>query len=186
MARRKRKLVIKSAPQLRALRTPLRQQMVRALLEFGECTVRELADELGREPAALYYHVHALIEAGIATETGQRAGGGRPERIYSLVADRMVIDKSVTSGPFLAALADLNRATLRTAERELAASVRARTGGGPDDRTSLLRLAARLKPRDAARAAKMLHEVVEFLADHDDADAGDTYSLTVAFVRATK
>ena len=73
MARRKRKLVIKSAPQLRALRTPLRQQMVRALLEFGECPVRELADELGREPAALYYHVHALVEAGIATETGQRA-----------------------------------------------------------------------------------------------------------------
>ncbi|MCK4410184.1 MAG: helix-turn-helix transcriptional regulator, partial [Candidatus Eisenbacteria sp.] len=86
MARRKKTLIIRSARQVRALRTPLRQEIVQALTKLGACTVRELADELGHEPAALYYHVHALEEAGIAVETDKRRGGGRPEGIYELVA----------------------------------------------------------------------------------------------------
>ncbi len=186
MAGKKRTLLIRSTEQVRALRTPLRQEIVQALMRLGACTVRELADELGREPAALYYPVHALEEARIAVEIDTRKGGSRPESVYELVARRILIDRSETSGPFLAALADLQRATLRAAEKELAAALKARVRGNAGDAPILLRLASRLKPQDAARAAKMLRELVEFLAKSDDADAGHTYSLTAAFTRITK
>ena len=122
MARRKHSLVVRDANQLRALRTPLRQEMVRTFSRLGACTVRELADELGREPAGLYYHVHALVDSRIVRVTGKRETGTRPESVYSLVAERILIDRTGTSEPFLSALADLQRATLRTAERELAAA----------------------------------------------------------------
>ena len=186
MARRKRTLVIRDAGQLRALRTPLRQEMVRTFSRLGACTVRELADELGREPATLYYHVHALVDSGIVRETGRRETGARPESVYSLVAERILIDRKRTSRPFLSGLADLQRATLRTAERELVAALKARDPKGSDDSPTLLRIASRLKPQDAARATKMLHELIEFLAEHDDPEVGDTHSLTAAFTRLTR
>ena len=186
MAGRKKALRIKSAEQLRALRTPLRQEIVQAFMRLGACTVGELADELGREPATLYYHVHALEEAGIAVETDKRRGGGRPESVYSLVAERIMIDRKETSRPFLSAVADLQRATLRTAERELAAALEPRDPKGSVDSPTLLRLVFRLKPQDATRITKMLHELVEFLAENDDADAETAHSLTVAFVPVRK
>ncbi len=186
MARRKRNLVIRDAGQLRALRTPLRQRMVRTFSRLGACTVRELADELGREPAALYYHVHALVDSGIVRETGKRETGTRPESVYSLVAERILIDRRETSGPFLSALSDLQRATLRTAEKELEAALKARDPKKAGDAPTLLRLASRLKPQQAAHATKMLHELVEFLAENDDPEVGDTYSLTAAFIHLTK
>ena len=187
MARRKKTLLIRSAEQVRALRTPLRQEIVQALTKLGACTVRELADELGHEPAALYYHVHALEEAGITVATGHRRGGGRPEGVYQLVAEKILIDRSETSKPFLSALAELQRATLRTAERELTRAVEARGDRPAADGASpmLLRLTSRLRPRDAARAAKLLRELAEFLAENDGAAADDAYSLTIAFVRTT-
>ncbi len=189
IARRKKTLLIKSAKQVRALRTPLRQEIVQALTRLGACTVRELANELGHEPAALYYHVHALEEAGIAVETDRRRrGGGRPESIYRLVAERIMIDRNETSGPFLSALAELQRASLRTAERELTRAVEARSDGPAADTASpmLLRISSRLRPRDAARAAKLVRELAEFLAENDDSDAEDSYALTVAFARLVK
>ena len=185
MARRKRTLLIKSAEQVRALRTPLRQEIVQALMKLGACTVRELADELGHAPAALYYHVHALEAAGIAIEIDKRRAGSRPEGIYELVAEKIMIDRSETSKPFLSALAELQRATLRMAERELTRAVEARGDTPAADTTSpmLLRISSRLRPRDAARAAKLLRELAQFLAENDDAAAGDAHSLTIAFVR---
>ncbi len=186
MTGRKKMLHIRSAGQLRALRTPLRQEMVRTFSGLGACTVRELADELGREPATLYYHVHALVDSGIVRETGRRRAGTRPESVYSLVAEKILIDRRETSEPFLSALADLQRATLRAAEKELEAALKARAPTKAGDAPILLRLASRLKPQQAARATKMLHELVEFLAKNDDPEVGDTYSLTAAFTRLTK
>lgn len=186
MAGRKKTLFIRSAKQIRALRTPLRQEIAQALMGLGACTVGELADELGREPAALYYHVHALAKAGIVVEGDERRGGGRPERMYRLAADRIIIDRGETSKAFLSALSDLQRATLRAAERELEAVLTARGPKNVRNAPTLLRLASHLKPQHAARATKMLHELVEFLAEHDDAEAGDIYSLTAAFTRLVR
>ena len=183
MARKRRELVIRTAKQLRALRTPLRQEIVRALTRLGAASVRELADELGREPATLYYHVHALVKAGLVRDDGLRKLGGRPEKLYSLVAQRILIDRDSASRPFLSALLELNRSTLRTAERELEASVMARRTGEPDDTTMLLRLSSRLKPRDAARAAAMLRGALEFMAERDAPGSGDLHTVTVALVR---
>jgi predicted ArsR family transcriptional regulator len=186
MATSRKTLLIKSARQLRALRTPVRQEIVRTLVRKGTCTVREIADDLGREPAALYYHVHALVDAGIAKEKGKLDAGARPETVYSLVAERIMIDRREKSKAFLSALGDLQRATLRAAERELAASLKAHGPKLGDDSTSLLRLSARLKAKDAARASKMLREVADFLAEHDDPAEAHSYSLTAALVRTPK
>ncbi|MFH1689956.1 MAG: helix-turn-helix domain-containing protein [Candidatus Eisenbacteria bacterium] len=184
-SRRKKVLHIRSTKQVRALRTPLRQEIVHTLTRLGTCTVRELADELGHEPAALYYHVHALEEAGIVVETGRHKGSGRPEGVYALVAERIIIDRTETSKAFLSALADLQRSTLRTAERELTRALEVRGDGGAREKASpvLLRLTSRLSPKATAHAVKLIRELAEFLAENDDAETGEACSLTAAFTR---
>jgi predicted ArsR family transcriptional regulator len=184
MAGRKKVLLIKNAAQVRALRTPLRQKVIEALMKLGASTVRELADELGHEPAALYYHVHALAKAGIVTEGDQRRGERRPERVYRLVADRIIIDRDETSKAFLSALADLQRSTLRVAERELTRAVEARGDKAVAHTVSpmLLRLTSRLSPQATTRATAMIRELANFLAENDDPNAGNARSLTIAFV----
>ena len=184
-ARKKRTLVIRDPEMVRALRTPLRREILETLLRLRGCSVKELATEAGRAPGALYYHIHELLRVGLIRETGKRPAGKRLESVYEPVAERIVLDRTVRARPFIEALADLQRSTLRTAARELTAALEARgpKDAAPDDSGSLIRLTARLKPRAAARARGMLRELAQFLDANDDPKAADAYAMTAALVR---
>ena len=183
--RKKRTLVIRDPEKVRALRTPLRQQILEALVRLGRCSVKDLAVETGRAPGALYYHIHDLVDVGLINETGKRRAGKRLESIYEPVAERIVLDRAERSRPFVEALADLHRSTLRSAEREI---LRALDPGRtadvpPGESVSLLRVTARLRPRARAQAQTMLRELAKFIGENDDPSADETYSLTAALVR---
>ncbi len=124
-------LVIRDPAVLRALRTPLRQEVLAAVQQMRTASVKDVAAELGRKPASLYYHVHELARVGLIREAGARPAGRRVEALYEPAADRIVIDRSIRTPAFVDALADLERATLRTAEREL----RAALAGSPHGRS---------------------------------------------------
>ena len=154
-------------------------------LKLERNLLKDLAAETGRAPGALYYHIHDLVDAGLIREAGKRRAGKRLESVYEPVAERVVLDRSERSRPFVDALADLQRSTLRSAEREILRALdpgrtREKT---PGESVSLLRLTARLRPKARARAEAMLRELVKFIGENDDPRADDTYSLTAALVR---
>lgn len=184
-ARRRKTLFIREADTLRALRAPIRQELVDALGRRGDCSVKELADDLGRPAAALYYHIHELEAVGIIVESGKKPAGKRTESAYSLTADRIMLDRDARSTEFLTALNDLHRSALRKAERDLERAIGDAAGSAKqrDKAASLLRLSARLRPGKAAQARRMMLELVQFMSDNNDPGAGDTYSLTLAFAR---
>lgn len=183
-ARKKRTLVIRDPEIVRALRTPLRREILEALIRLGSSSVKDLASETGRAPAALYYHVHELARVGLIREAKRRRAGKRLETIYEPVAERIVLDRTVRTRPFVEALSDLQRSTLRTAERELTRALESgRTADtAPAESTALIRATARLKPRAAAQARKKLRELAQFLAENDDPRAPGTYAVTAALV----
>jgi hypothetical protein len=80
---------------------------------------------------------------------------------------------------------DLHRATLRAAERESIAALRAKCvdGGKRRDDVTLLRLTARMCQADARRARQMLREVARFMKEHDCPDTPTAFSLTATLVR---
>lgn len=178
--RRRRTLVIRDAGKLRALRTPLRREILETLMRLRTASVKDLARELGRAPAALYYHVHELARVGLVREVEKRPAGKRLESVYEPVASRIKIDRTVRKRRFIEALLDLQRSTLRAAERELARALESGRVTGAS--TSLFRASARLRPKAAGRARKMLAELVRFIAENDDPDAADTYAITAALV----
>jgi len=182
--RKKRTLVIRDPKMVRALRTPLRREILEALIRLRSSSVKDLGAEIGRTPAALYYHVHELARVGLIRETEKRGGGKRRQSMYEPVAGRIVIDRTVRTGPFIGALADLQRSTLRTAERELARALESaqRAGVPRADAASLIRSTARLKLKAAKQAQKKLRDLAQFIAENDDPSAAGTYAVTAALV----
>jgi transposase-like protein len=183
--RRKRTLVIRDPEKVRALRTPLRQKMLETLIRMGEGSVKDVAREMDRAPGALYYHVHELTDAGLIREVGKRSTGRRPEAVYAPAAKRITLDRTGRAKAFVEALADLQRSTLRAAEREAARALDASRDRdeAPAESVSLLRISARLKPGAAAQARKLLRETVRYIEENDDAGAAGTFALTATFVR---
>ena len=182
---RRRKLVVREASKLRALRTPLRQEILNALEKLGRGTVKDIAAELRRPPASLYYHIHKLVDAGLVNEAGSRPAGRRREAVYQTAAEKIIVDRSVSEKGFTDALVDLHRATFRAAERESIAALRAERVDGAKrrDGVTLLRLTARLRPAEARRARKMLREIARFMKEHDSPDTPTAFALTATLVR---
>jgi len=177
-------LVIRDPAVLRALRTPLRQEVLAAVQQMRTASVKDVAAELGRKPASLYYHVHDLVRVGLVRAAGTRPAGRRTETLYEPAADRIVIDRTIRTPAFVDALADLERATLRTAERELRAALAGSptAAASPGEPSTLLRLSARLSRADAREVARRLRAVVQFLEEKDDPKGRDTYAFTAACV----
>ena len=66
---------IRSPRQIRALASAVRQDIVDALESSGPCSVRELANLLGRRPDALYYHIRALRDADLLVQSTAEGSG---------------------------------------------------------------------------------------------------------------
>ena len=65
MAKRKKQYVIREPEQIEALVSPFRHHLLRTLSSIGPASVRTLARAVGRSPESLYYHLHALEDAGL-------------------------------------------------------------------------------------------------------------------------
>ena len=77
---------IERLPQLKALVSPVRQDIVDTLQSLGTASTTDLAEQLGRPADGLYYHVRALLKAGLVVPAGNRPQGGRMEALYRTAA----------------------------------------------------------------------------------------------------
>ena len=174
------KFVIRSPKQLKVLRTPIRHRVLNAVLGLGRCSVAEIAVRLDWKAESLYYHVKALMDAGLVRRVEQRSTGGRSQAVYEAVAADIVLDLSNRSKEYLTAVRDVYRAALRAAERDLENALeRERKGKGPRLNTMLQRFTVRLSSGDFCRLRAMLDEIGSFTAEHEDPAASGTVALTI-------
>ncbi len=182
--RKPRILRIREPRQLRALRTPLRQEILQTMSLLGSASVKEIASALGRAPASLYYHIHELNNAGLIRAKAERRSGTKMERVYETTADQILIDRTKCSKAFVRALEDLHRATLAQATREVTSALSAKSEGrASDDSLMLVRLSARLSRWDVKEARRMLDELAAFIGEHDSPGNEKTFAFTAAMVR---
>ena len=184
MPRKRETLVIRRAEQLRALGTPMRLRVLRTLEAIGPATVAEIAERIDRKPVSLYYHVHALVEAGLVREAGTRPGPRRDEVLYDTVARSIRVDPGRGSPAMLEAFADLGTAALRRADRThrralMDPEVRK---AGPRRERVLLDMRVQLDGDDLEALNRRLDELVEFLDECDArAEGGAFYDVTLTF-----
>jgi hypothetical protein len=141
-------------------------------------SVRELSDALDVASESLYYHVHALVKAGLLQRLGERPAGRRREQLYRLIAPEIVIDPDQRSRAFVAALGDVGATALRAAERGYRAALpRARSDPASGGVAQVRRWVVRLEPRSAAQLQDKLRELERFMQEHD-VPGGQRYELT--------
>ena len=94
--RRPDRYVITRGPQLRALASSTRQEILDVLARLGVASVAEIAGALGRPADGIYYHLRVLRRVGLVTSPDGRSGGGRPEALFRAKASEMVLGYDAT------------------------------------------------------------------------------------------
>ncbi len=176
---------IRQPKQLRALASPVRQEIVDALETAGPCPIAELARHLGRAPDALYFHVRLLVRAGLVVEGERRQVGRHAFATYDVVARPMNIDRDA------AARADVRRVTggilrlaLRDAVRGLEHEDAAFTG--PRRNHWVARAQGWLDEAGLAELNRRLDQVLQLLRDHRHAPGRRAIAVAFAMTPAPR
>ena len=96
--------LITTSAQLRSIASPRRLQIIRALEQIREGSVKEIAAQVGAKKESVYYHVHALVKSGIIVVHGQRSTNRRDEAVYRLKAKSVEIHPRHLSKAYLEAM----------------------------------------------------------------------------------
>jgi DNA-binding transcriptional ArsR family regulator len=83
--------VITRGPQLRALASSTRQEILDVLARLGTASVAEIAGALGRPADGIYYHLRVLRRVGLVTAPDERSRAGRAEALFRTRAPEMVL-----------------------------------------------------------------------------------------------
>lgn len=156
---------IRKPVQVRALRSPVRQEIVDALEAGGPATMAELAHGLGRRPDALYFHVRQLLRVSLIRELTPRREGRHVASVYDVAWRPMRLSyESGVSGKSLSAVVG---AAMRLAVRDFAASARIKppgaAGAGRPAHLWGARRVGWLDPDEINRVNRLLEEASNIL-----------------------
>jgi DNA-binding transcriptional ArsR family regulator len=163
---------------LRALASPIRQEIVTALGE-GPATVKEIATRLGRTRQALHYHIEQLVAAGIASVVGERGSGPAKERVFRISAKRIQVGAG-PSGKDVDAAQAATAALLRLTQREVRSALRReRLRHSETSKIVVMRAKCRLDSRGLAQLQKLIGDIDKHLRTAGRPDRHPTYALTI-------
>ncbi len=83
--------LIEALSEIQAISSPIRQEIVDTIQSLGECSIAEVAEELGRPADGLYYHIRALCTAGLIIELNKRKSYAREEAMYTTAGPGAVL-----------------------------------------------------------------------------------------------
>lgn len=176
---------IRTARELTALESTVRQELVAALELRGPSTVAELAHELARKPESLYYHVRALERVGLVEVAGARPSRTRNRAEYRLRKRWIRTDPATQSPAFLAALARVYTSMLNLATGRMKAALKTRRSVRSGARRNLRveQYNAHLDARGLAELNRRLDAVRSFLMENrapsEAAEATSSHSVTL-------
>lgn len=156
----RRTLWIDSPAQLRALTSPVRQEIVDLLSAGGPASIAAIAAHLGRPADGLYFHIRRLLRAGLLVEHTPASGGRRAAR-YDVPGRPLRIRSAGPAAPVERVL----NAAMRLGMRDLGRALRlpgVRLGGAkPDLRAG--RHKGWLGAAELRRVHRLLQELLQTL-----------------------
>jgi DNA-binding transcriptional ArsR family regulator len=102
--------------QIRALASPMRQDIMDAVAAIGPCSVAELAAAIGKPADGLYYHVKRLLDVGLLAEV-RGGGNGRPNLRLDVAHGAFYLEYQPANRSNKAAILRVIGAMVRSAER---------------------------------------------------------------------
>ena len=175
-----RKTYIEDIEQLRAVASPLRQEIFEVLQEYGKCSIKEIAEHVGQSSESLYYHVHKLRQAGIIRQSGKRRARTRKEQTYELTYRRAEarynLDSKDSTKVLANAAASMLRLTTRDINNALTNKLPSRNERSRD--LAISRIKARLTIKEAQIVKRYMQDAEAIFRRARSAQRGKRYALT--------
>jgi predicted transcriptional regulator len=111
-------VMISRPEQLRALISPVRQELVDVLSRMGAASLAEIATVLGRPADGLYYHVRLLVRVGLVFRAGSRNHAGRPEALFRAIAPQLALPYKTSPKSHVRAVTAIVASMLRLGTRD--------------------------------------------------------------------
>jgi DNA-binding transcriptional ArsR family regulator len=173
--------MIRLPAQLRALAAPARQEVVDALVAAGPSSVAELADQLGRAPDSLYFHLRRLEKVGLVLEVDRRKSGRHVAVVYDVPGRPMrIVQTRAVARP----MDDVVGSVLRLAQRDYRRGLRD-PGAVLEGRARSLwagRVKGWIAGEDLTRVNSMLEEIQRIV--RTGRPAGSAAAIGFTFVLA--
>jgi DNA-binding transcriptional ArsR family regulator len=156
--------------QLEAVANPRRQDMLARLTASGPLSIRELAEQIGARPTALYHHVERLLEVGLVIPAGSRVRHRRREQLYDTVAQRLRLSKAHRDATHTEAVANIVAAQTRQLARDFRSGQLSpnRVDDGDGRNLTFFRMVGRPSPDQLAKINACLADVTEILWNAND------------------
>lgn len=171
---------IRQPKQVRALESPMRQEIVDALAVLGPASITDLAEHLGRAADSLYFHVKKLVKVGLVQEIEKERAGRHVWAMYALPSQsvRLAYDsssarsiKNVVAGALRLSLRELGQA-LADGDQRLS---------GPERNVWGARTKGWLSPADCAEIDRLLERLVQIMKRHGPGPGRTVHSLAWVF-----
>ena len=182
-------LPIADVRQIRALASPIRQDILDALTAIGPCSVAELAVALGRPADGLYYHIKHLLDVRLLMEVPSN-GSGRGELRLDVAHKSLYLQYKPASRTNKAAVLRVIGALMRSAERTFRRGFRPGVAVVEGPRRNLWagRTRGFLSERELAEVNVLLDRLITLMRsgrrDRDNGGSKDRSLYEVTFVLA--
>ncbi|MEX2122267.1 MAG: helix-turn-helix domain-containing protein [Woeseia sp.] len=159
--------------QLAALTSARRHDIVDRLAAGGPMSIKQLAQQTGAKPSALYHHVEKLLGVGLVVDAGRRVVRRRHEQLYATPAPRMRLIKALADGQQPELMAEIVASLTRQMARDFrsAGQSPARVADGEDANYGFFRLVGRPTPAQLARINACLLEIAEVFWNSNEASS---------------
>lgn len=172
---------IRALHQIEALVSTVRQEIVDTVAALGTCSIAEVADALGRPADGLYYHVRALLDAGLLVDAGERETSRRPEALVRApTRGVMRLKYAPEDSRNVAAINKVVASMLRSAERDFRAGFDPQAVcSGRQRNLNASRQKAWLSKADVREINDLLLRLQELLSQSTPEPGRELHSLTV-------
>lgn len=174
---------ISDPAQVRALESPMRQEIVDAVTAIGPCSIIELAAYLGRAADSLYFHVRRLVKVRLVQEVDRRKDGRHESAIYAMPGRSARI---VYSSPMRKSIRKVVSGALRLSLREFNLGLAEKNPqfSGPHRTLWGGRGKGWLSKADLAEVNRLLEQLSQILCRNEPGPDRQVYSLGWVFAPA--
>ena len=164
---------IERPEQVAALTSMRRHDIADRMASSGPISIKELADQIGVQPSALYHHIKIMLDVGLVVEAGTRTVRRKREQLYAAPGKRMRLIRALAAGEHQESMEDVVAALTRQMERDfrLGGQSKARKAEGEDRNYGFFRLLGRPDRSQLSRINACLQEIAEILWASDDPEA---------------
>ena len=171
--------IIRHSEELRALVSPVRQEIIDVLSSRGPMSAAEIGAAIGRPADALYFHLRALERAGLARRAGVRRRGRRKEALYRTVAFDLKVRYAPASAANRSRVTAIVASMLRLGVRDFRRGLQQRdvSVSGPQREVWAQRRTARLTGAQLAQVNSLIARLSQQFTSVRE--HGRMYALTV-------